>query len=261
MLGTVARAGVVLDLFTVDTPEWGVKDVAAELGLCKSTAHTLLSSLEGIGLLEHATTSRRYRLGWRTVTLGRTALCSSIFRGAAQREMHRVSELYGETMHLAAWDRGAATGVLRALPRTGVRLPLDLTLAARHVPAHTTAAGKVLLASRPSHERAQLPATPLERRTPNSIGEGDTLVMELADIRERGFALDREEAFVGVSCVAAPVTFEGKVVGAVSMSACTGRFHRHEHDYRSAVTNAAHTISVGIVRAADAAERRAAQTT
>lgn len=256
MLGTVERAGSVLDLFTVEAPEWGVKDVAAELGLCKSTAHTLLSSLEGIGLLEHATTSRRYRLGWRTLTLGRTALLSSVFRGTAQREMHRVSELHGETMHLAAWDRGAATGVLRAIPRTGVRLPLDLTLAGRDVPAHTTAVGKVLLASRPAHERALMPAAPLERRTANSIGAGDTLVVELADIRDRGYALDREEAFEGVSCVAAPVTYEGKVVGAVSMSATAARHDRNHHEYLAAVMNAAHAIAVGIVRASDAAADR-----
>jgi DNA-binding IclR family transcriptional regulator len=259
MLGTVARAGTVLDLFTVEAPEWGVKDVAAELGLCKSTAHMLLSSLEGIGLLEHTTTSRRYRLGWRTLTLGRTALKSSVFRGAAQREMHRVSELYGETMHLAAWDRGRATGVLRTVPRTGVRLPLDLTLAGRDVPAHVTAVGMVLLAARPEHERAQLPAATLERRTPNSIVEGDVLVTELCDIRYRGYAMDEEEAFVGVCCVGAPITVEGTVVAAVSMSARADRFACHQHEYLGAVTSAAHAISVGSARATDAAECRVTQ--
>ncbi|MCU1376945.1 MAG: transcriptional regulator, IclR family [Conexibacter sp.] len=255
MLGTVLRAGEVLDLFTVDEPEWGVTDIAAEMGLCKSTAHTLLASLESIGLLEHAAASRRYRLGWRTLTLGRTALVSSVFRDAAQRVMHRMIEQYGETMHLAAWDRGAPTCVLRSQPRSGVRLPVDLTLTRRGVPAHVTSVGKVLLASRPACELLQTLAGPdLEGTTANSTLDRDLLATELAGVRARGHAQDREEAFEGIACVAAPITFEGKVVAAVSMSAEAGRFAIHAHEYTTAITRAAHAVSVGIAVATDAAE-------
>ena len=52
MLGTLKRAGTVLDLFTTDEPEWGVTATAHRLGIGKSLAHDILSSLAAIGLLQ-----------------------------------------------------------------------------------------------------------------------------------------------------------------------------------------------------------------
>jgi DNA-binding IclR family transcriptional regulator len=52
LLNTIARTGTVLGLFTAETPEWGVTEVAATLGLPTSTTFDLLASLAGIGLLQ-----------------------------------------------------------------------------------------------------------------------------------------------------------------------------------------------------------------
>ncbi len=57
MLGTLARAGAVLDLFTTDEPEWGVTATAQRLGIGKSLAHDVLASLAGIGLLQRVATA------------------------------------------------------------------------------------------------------------------------------------------------------------------------------------------------------------
>jgi DNA-binding IclR family transcriptional regulator len=73
MLSTVFNAGRVLDLFTPVAREWGATAVAEELGVAKSQAHELLTSLAEVGLLRRAP-GGRYRLGWRQLTLGRYAL-------------------------------------------------------------------------------------------------------------------------------------------------------------------------------------------
>ena len=52
MLSTLGRAAKVLDLFTVDAPEWGATAVAHELQIAKSQAHELLVSLAVGGLLQ-----------------------------------------------------------------------------------------------------------------------------------------------------------------------------------------------------------------
>ena len=62
MLGTLARAGAVLDLFTTEEPEWGVTATAQRLGIGKSLADDVLASLAGIGLLQRVGHGR-YRLG------------------------------------------------------------------------------------------------------------------------------------------------------------------------------------------------------
>src|SRR4051794_41972859 len=68
MLSTLGRAAKVLDLFTVEAPEWGATAVAHELQIAKSQAHELLVSLAVGGLLQRVGMGR-YRLGWRIVAL------------------------------------------------------------------------------------------------------------------------------------------------------------------------------------------------
>jgi DNA-binding IclR family transcriptional regulator len=52
LLNTIARTGTALGLFTPQTPEWGVTEVATILGLPKSTTYELLASLAEISLLQ-----------------------------------------------------------------------------------------------------------------------------------------------------------------------------------------------------------------
>jgi DNA-binding IclR family transcriptional regulator len=52
MLQTIQKIGPVLDLFTVERPEWGVSEVAGAISVPRSSAHALLSSLVEIGLLQ-----------------------------------------------------------------------------------------------------------------------------------------------------------------------------------------------------------------
>lgn len=66
VLNTIDRTGKVLDLFTAETPEWGVTAVATRLQLPKSTTFDIMSSLAAIGLLQQ-TSGDRYRLGWRVL--------------------------------------------------------------------------------------------------------------------------------------------------------------------------------------------------
>jgi DNA-binding IclR family transcriptional regulator len=51
MLQTIEKASDVLALFDRDHTEWGVREVAEALGLAKSSAHDLLTSLAQVGFL------------------------------------------------------------------------------------------------------------------------------------------------------------------------------------------------------------------
>ena len=62
----VGRAAEVLDLFSVERPYWGPTEVAAEVGVAKSSAYELLRELARAGLVERMACGK-YRLGWRLV--------------------------------------------------------------------------------------------------------------------------------------------------------------------------------------------------
>jgi DNA-binding IclR family transcriptional regulator len=80
--------------------------------------------------------------------------------------------------------------------------------------------------------------------TPATITELPVLQRELAAIRERDFAFDREEIVPGLTCVAAPIrNEEGKAIAAMSVSIPTYRFADGEAGYVEMIRGAALRVS------------------
>jgi len=87
------------------------------------------------------------------------------------------------------------------------------------IPAHCSGLGRAILAWSDQETFEQVVAAGMERRTPRTITSRTALQRELAAIPDRGWAYEREEGNVGVSCVAAPI-FDalGNVVAALSVT-------------------------------------------
>ena len=84
-----------------------------------------------------------------------------------------------------------------------------------------------------------------ERFTPQTIKSAQQLRKDMTLVRQRGYAIDNEEAYLGSRCIGAPV-FEasGKVVAAVSVSGPTTRVTREKVPvFAAAAKNAATVIS------------------
>src|ERR671936_3042462 len=98
---SVHKAALVLDLFSVERPDWGPTEVADELRIAKSTAHALLAELTSVGLTERLPCGR-YRLGWRTLGLARTMLATSGYLDVVMPTARMVVSHCGETVHVTA---------------------------------------------------------------------------------------------------------------------------------------------------------------
>jgi DNA-binding IclR family transcriptional regulator len=118
----VRRASEVLDLFSVERPYWGPTEVAAEVGVAKSSAYELLRELARAGLVERMACGR-YRLGWRLAGLARTMLQTNRLGTTAIPAAHELARQLGETVHLAAVDRGMVLYVASVVPAGGVAAP------------------------------------------------------------------------------------------------------------------------------------------
>jgi DNA-binding IclR family transcriptional regulator len=224
MPASVHKAALLLDLFSVERPDWGPTEVADELRIAKSTAHALLGELTRVGLTERLPCGR-YRLGWRTVGLARTKLATSGYRDSLMPTARRLASHFGETVHIAAWERGRVLYVASQRPRGGVAAP------AEPVAAQLTPPGTVLLA-----ERAD--------------GAGSALDPdELDHARRLGYAVGARRALDGVDCAAAPVrTGDGPASVALALCAPHDRFQRRRDEYARAIAGAGERIARSVRR-------------
>jgi DNA-binding IclR family transcriptional regulator len=256
MLLTVRRAGEVLDLFR-SQGEWGVSAVAAELGVAKSQAHELLTSLCSIGLVRRSGHGR-YRLGWGTVSLG-DELLRREFRGRRALSVRRLAAATCQSAHLVALDR--ARVVILAGSRGKDGGCADPGLSADRL--HCTAAGKLLLATQGASVVGSLLCEGLRAFTPQTIASADELRRHLAEIAERGLAFDCGESDVRRRAVAAPVMAQdGSVLAVLTLTTTDERWRTHEREYTILARREAALLSRDLRHGADSAdealERRAA---
>lgn len=241
-LSTVRKLGPVLDLFTVDTPEWGVSEVSEALGIPRSSTHALLTSLVDIGLLQ-CRVRGRYRIGWRVVELAEALRGRLDVRSIAAPVLDNLVAQHGETSHLAVMERMQVLYVDKVMgthnvtvqgARIGARLDL-----------HCTGVGKLLLAYQGQADIEMfLERQTLPRRTPATITDPEAMLAELRAIRRQGFAVDRGEAVAEIHCTAAPIRDDmGVVIAAVSSSAPKDRYASRRAEITQAVVAAAGQIT------------------
>jgi DNA-binding IclR family transcriptional regulator len=249
MLNTVTNAGTVLDLFTTEHPEHGVTEVARALGMSKSRAHALLTTLASSGLLRR-TADRRYRLGWRILEMNRVLTETTEFKSEAYDAMARLAACSAETVHLATLDEGHVMYVDKLEGPRAVSIPPS-TVGAQ-LPAHCSALGKVLLADRsPEEVEAIICRHGLTRFTSQTITTPEGLAIELAEVRRLGYARDRGEAVEGLECVAAPIfDATGVAVAALSISGPAARLVPQLDVFRRLVTYAGRGVSARLRRGA-----------
>ena len=103
--------------------------------------------------------------------------------------------------------------LLRMFTRVGARVPL-----------HSSGVGKAFLAVRPPAEALDyFRSAKRVRYTKNSLMKENEFLRDLEETRVRGYAVDREEFEDGVGCIAAVITQNGQVAGAMSISGPSSR--------------------------------------
>jgi IclR family KDG regulon transcriptional repressor len=212
----VERVGAILDVFTPEIPELGVTEIAERTGLHKSTAHRFLVNLEAVGLLERDARTQRYRLGLRMFEMGGIVLEQMSLWDEALPFLEGLVTDSGETGHLAVLERGEAIYIEKVEARRALRIPSAM---GRGYPAHATSLGKVLLSDLGENEVREILGTHgMASYTRTTTTDVTPLLAELADIRERGFAVDDEEYDEGLRCVGAPIRdHTGRVVAALGI--------------------------------------------
>ena len=221
LVQSVDRALSVLELLGA-RGEAGVTEIAAELGVHKSTAFRLVAALERRDFVEQLTDRGKYRLGFGIVRLAGATTARLDMTQEGRRTCQELAAALGETVNLAILDGERAVNVCQVRGAASISTS---NWVGRGTPLHATSRGKVLLAHAPEAVRKSVLAGDLERYTAATLTESDVLQRELDEVLRRGWGATAEEYETGLNAVAAPVRdAEGEVMAALSVSGPSYRF-------------------------------------
>ena len=225
---TLLRAMDILSCFTFEQPELTSAEIARLLRMAPSTLYRYLAAMEQEEYIVRVENTNRYAVGLRVVAMSSVALCRSNIRLHGEPILKSLLAALGMSANLGVAHRGCVLHVAFAMNNEVDKL---YSIVGRCSGLTCTAMGKVLLSAMSRADMHsiinQFGFTP---STPNSIMNMERLETELETIREKGYAVDREEKSLGRYCLAMPVYQQGgKVVAAMSIS--TGEKARFANDF------------------------------
>jgi IclR family transcriptional regulator, KDG regulon repressor len=214
---SIDRAFAVLEYLSQNSQPASLAQISSALKINKASMYRTLNSLTANGYVYRDETSGTFQLSFKLCELSSLILDRLDLKYIARPSLESLNRETGETVHLVIrdWSRGVyidkieSTHAIRTRSTIGARTYL-----------HSTATGKVLLASLPWARAEEIIAgVGLPRRTNHTIIDPEELQRELTKVAQQGWAEDLEENEEGINCIAAPlINYKRVVVAAVSIT-------------------------------------------
>jgi DNA-binding IclR family transcriptional regulator len=186
---SVDRAIAILYLLA-QRGDAGVTEVAAELGVHKSTAFRLITALDAGNLIEQDRERGKYRLGRGVLRLAAATTGRLELPTESRPICRQLAAELGEAVNVAILDGGEATNIVQEY---GTSTITGRNWIGQRTPLHATASGKVLLAWMDAVALKEILTSKLHHYTPHTITDSTSLEAELTAVRELGWASTTEE--------------------------------------------------------------------
>ena len=191
------------------------QDIITLVDLPKSSTHRTVKELTRLGYLLYDEQTKRYRGSLKLSRLGAAVVENIDLRSLTLPFLQQLHETTAHNCHLGLLD-GQQGVYLHKIESKGYGIRL-FSEVGKSFPLHCTGMGKAILSFLSEPVVADILKGELHAYTEKTITDADKIVKELKRIRERGYAIDREEITRGLMCVAAPVFDQnGQVIAAVS---------------------------------------------
>jgi DNA-binding IclR family transcriptional regulator len=220
-----------------------VTEVATDLDASKSTVHNHLRTLVKLGYVVEE--GNAYHLGLQFLDLGNAARDRLDLYEVTKQEVDELVYTTEEHGYAMVEEQGRGIYIYQSMTERGVQTDSHIGTT---VDLHATAVGKAYLASLDDpHRRELLDGMELRERTESTFTDRDAFEAELDAVRERGFAFNDEERFVGMRAVGAPVLGpDDEVLASISVSGPTTRLEgdRYRSELPELVTKTARLIGI-----------------
>ena len=219
---SVDRALSIIETLAEDDEGYRLSDLAIRIGLSTSTVHRLLLTLESRRFVQFDRSELKWHVGARSFTVGATFARRRNFSTQAVPYLRKLRDLTRETANLAVVDDEFIIVLTRMESREIMR---SLTKVGGRVAMVASGVGKAVLATYSDEDvSAIIRHHGMPRMTEKSIVRPSDLFKELAKVRRDGYAIDDEEACMGLRCIASVVYNDcSEPLAAISVSGMTGR--------------------------------------
>jgi len=183
-------------------------------GYPRSSLHQLVHTMINSGWLDQ-TEDGKVGIGARALLVGTAYLDADPLLPHAMRTLEELRSQTGYTTHVA---RQSGASVIYLASREAVDAHRAVSRIGRELPVHATALGKALLAELTDAEVRAVLHRKRVALTEHTVTDAAELIAQLAEVRSRGYSVEREENTPGLSCVAAPIGYRIPATEAISVS-------------------------------------------
>jgi len=213
-IGTLEKTIQILELLSENPKGMTVTEISRNLGFPKSTTHRILSTFSTHAYIAQDAETKKYFLGLRMLQIGSVILANLDIRKIAERYLEELYEKSREVVHMYIYSDGMMTCISKVGNPGGLMLS---SFVGWTTEPHPSAAGKILLSGMSTEDiRKIYRGKTLKKFGKKTITDIERLIQELEKVKKQGYAIDDEEYYEGVRCVAAPVLAGNKVVASIS---------------------------------------------
>lgn len=222
--GTLLRGLKIIEVLAESPAPLTLAELAERVRLDNSTVYRLVQLLAEEGYAVRRGSSKRYCAGPMTVSLLSTYHPVNNFRRETDEILRRVREETNETIILVLFLGTQRIIINLVQGRENLSPSYQTWLRS---PIHGSASGKVMLmymSEKAANEVLGVP--PYAAVTPYTITEPKALADHLAAARAQGFVVSRDDALVGITAIAAPVTWKSRAVGCLTIAGDSARLSK-----------------------------------
>lgn len=202
----IGKAADILKAFVPNNKELGTLEISRRLGIHKATASRILLTLVREDFLRQDPQTKKFKLGRNALLIGHTAIDSlnTEFVTLSKKHIDALSEELKETVLLKKVIGNKIIILYVAREERAIRIIRSI---GERMPVLMSSGGRAILAF-----------------TKEPVVIAENLRRELDEIRETGYALNKEEGSLGVTSVAVPVFNSEKIpMAAVVVTGPGGR--------------------------------------
>ncbi|MEM7427093.1 MAG: IclR family transcriptional regulator [Pseudomonadota bacterium] len=243
---TVDRALGLLKYFTVDSPEWGLSDLARAARMDKATTLRMLQVMTRHGFLAQDAATRRFRLGIAPLNLARVREATNPLTSVIEPVMDAIMTATNETTHASTGIGTTVVPIGVSEPQRSTRVFVDPSL---ELPIHAAASGLAYLAfGEPSVLEAVLADPDFEEFTDDTPLSRADVMPHIEEARRHGFSVADKTYDDEVVGVAAPFFDQsGYAQGTIAVATPTYRMSEDKlRETAQAVVDGALEITRGI---------------